>query len=83
MSRAASAVLSAITHYGPELFRIFPKGCGLACTAPGGIKAHELVTYYSGELYPPWLWAEKQVHTHSTDSTQRKSNGKELVLLAL
>ena len=45
---------------GPEHFRIHPKGKGIQCTKRDGIKANSLICKYLGEVYPPWLWFEKQ-----------------------
>lgn len=39
------------------------------CGWPEGIGDHELVTYYEGELYPPWLWSERQ---EALEVAQRK-----------
>ena len=41
-------------------FRIHPKGTGVVCINPNGLKAGTLVNYYIGEMYPPWQWYERQ-----------------------
>lgn len=45
---------------GPEHFRIHPKGKGVQCIKKGGIPANSIICKYLGEVYPPWLWFEKQ-----------------------
>ena len=39
---------------------IYPKGMGVVCIAPEGIKQNELVAEYYGEVYPSWRWFEKE-----------------------
>ena len=56
----ASVVLNSLNDLGDEHFRIHPKGTGVTCSSPEGIKAQEFVTEYLGELVPPWRWFEKQ-----------------------
>mmetsp|Transcript_15545 Transcript_15545/g.28200 ORF Transcript_15545/g.28200 Transcript_15545/m.28200 type:complete len:677 (+) Transcript_15545:2248-4278(+) len=43
-----------------KAFRIHPKGTGVICVKPGGIKERELVIEYFGEIYSPARWYEKQ-----------------------
>ena len=38
---------------------IHPKGTGVV-VVDEGIPAHEFVSEYIGELYPPWRWFERQ-----------------------
>ena len=45
---------------GPEHFRIHPKGKGVRCIRKAGIPANSVICEYLGEIYPPWLWFEKQ-----------------------
>lgn len=61
------AVFSFLVHFisstylvGPEHFRIHPKGKGVQCIKKGGISANSIICKYLGEVYPPWLWFEKQ-----------------------
>ena len=55
----ANAILQAVEMCGLEYFKIHPKGTGLICTAPQGIKPHTVVSEYLGEMYPPYRWCEK------------------------
>lgn len=50
-----------ILHY----FGLYPKGTGVICTNPIGIKANELIVPYIGELYSPSQWLERQDVTKS------------------
>lgn len=43
-----------------KAFRIHPKGTGVVCVRPEGIKERELIIEYFGELYSPARWYEKQ-----------------------
>jgi hypothetical protein len=56
---AARALKDAIharggLHRCAEDFRIHPKGTGVVVVLDEGIPAHEFVSEYIGELYPPW-----------------------------
>lgn len=55
----ARAVMMSIDKLGIEQFKIHPKGSGVICTDPGGLKPHVVVCLYLGELYPPYRWCEK------------------------
>jgi len=41
-------------------FRVHSKGLGIFCKKVGGIEKNSLVVEYVGEVYPQWLWYEKQ-----------------------
>ena len=41
-------------------FRLHPKGTGVVCVNPNGLKAGTFVNYYIGEIYQPWKWYERQ-----------------------
>ena len=41
-------------------FRLHPKGTGVVCINPNGLKAGTFVNYYNGEIYAPWQWYERQ-----------------------
>jgi hypothetical protein len=56
----AEAVLSAFKDCEKETFKIHPKGTGVVCINPNGIRPHVFVTEYLGELYPPYRWCERQ-----------------------
>lgn len=43
-----------------EEWPVYPKGMGVVCVAPDGIRANELIAEYFGEVYPPWRWFEKE-----------------------
>lgn len=43
-----------------ERFRIHPKGTGVVCINPNGLKAGTFVNHYIGEIYSPWKWYERQ-----------------------
>ena len=57
--RFSQALLQAVQELGVDLFRIHPKGTGVVCTAPNGIRPHQVVCEYLGELYPPYRWCER------------------------
>ena len=40
-------------------FRARPKGVGVACARASGLRAHEYVCDYLGEVYPAQRWLEK------------------------
>ena len=52
---------------------IRPKGVGVKCVSYEGIPSGTLVNEYLGELYPPWLWFERQ---DGVKQTQSKINFK-------
>lgn len=41
-------------------FRIHSKGLGIFCNKKDGIRKSSLLVEYFGEIYPQWLWFEKQ-----------------------
>ena len=44
-----------------QLFNnVYCKGIGIFCKKKEGIKQNELIAPYLGEIYPPYLWYEKQ-----------------------
>ena len=43
-----------------RMFCVHPKGCGVMCKAPGGIEAGDFISEFAGELYPSWLWMQKE-----------------------
>jgi hypothetical protein len=43
-----------------DSFTAYSKGVGLFNLKKEGIKQNELISPYFGEIYPPWLWYEKQ-----------------------
>ena len=45
--------------FGPDYFRVHPKGTGVICTAKNGICPDVFASEYLGELYPPYRWCEK------------------------
>ena len=55
----ARAIMISIDKLGIDQFKIHPKGTGVVCTDPGGLKPHVVVSLYLGELYPPYRWCEK------------------------
>lgn len=55
----ALALKDAIQEYTIDVFRIHPKGTGVVCMNPEGIKPHVFVTEYLGELYPSYRWCER------------------------
>lgn len=60
LSGAARQLRLACEILGDTAFRVHPKGHGAVVLKKDGIKADTLVTYYRGEVYPPWRWGEKQ-----------------------
>ncbi len=55
----AQALQNTVKELGIDLFRIHPKGTGVICAQPGGIKPHQVICEYIGELYPPYKWCER------------------------
>lgn len=57
----AQAVLHKIEEVNGigELFRIHPKGTGVICSNPDGIRPHVVISDYLGEVYPPYRWCER------------------------
>jgi hypothetical protein len=53
-------------------FTAYSKGIGIFNLRKDGIKQNELISGYFGEIYPPWLWYEKQ------DIIKQKKLDKEL-----
>lgn len=49
-----------ILEAGEKEYRVLNKGYGMLCCAPDGFKKNEFLAEYSGEVYPPWRWYEKQ-----------------------
>ena len=59
----ARIILDAIQNVKGEIdphFRIHSKGLGIFCNRKEGIKKNSLLVEYFGEIYPQWLWYEKQ-----------------------
>ena len=59
----ATMLLQAIQNFKNEndpYFRIHSKGLGIFCRRPEGIRKNSLLVEYYGEVYPQWLWFEKQ-----------------------
>jgi len=69
---AAQLLRRARTALGLDFFRIHPKGHGSVLLAER-VKPNTLVTFYRGEIYPPWRWCEKM---DAIDITQRRKNLK-------
>lgn len=42
-------------------FRIHPKGQGVVCARKDGLRVHQYVADYVGEIYPPWRWCARVV----------------------
>eukprot|EP01041_Mallomonas_annulata_P010270 gene10270-21427_t len=55
----AEIIQNNIAQSNITKFRIHPKGTGVICNIPEGIRPHVVVTDYLGELYPPYRWCEK------------------------
>lgn len=55
----AEAVLQSFNELGMDSFRIHPKGSGVVCINPDGIKPHVFICEYLGEMYPAYRWCEK------------------------
>lgn len=41
-------------------FEAYSKGIGIFCIKDDGVNMNEYISGYFGEIYPPWLWFEKQ-----------------------
>jgi len=59
LHEAAKQIRMAAETLGENYFRIHPKGHGSVVIRKDGIKSNTLITYYRGEVYPPWRWGEK------------------------
>jgi len=52
---------SKLIKINPQyLFQAYSKGIGIFCIKEDGIVINEYISGYFGEIYPPWLWFEKQ-----------------------
>jgi hypothetical protein len=56
----ARAVLAAYRRWGDHNFRIFPKGKGVIVRDPRGVSKGHFINEYLGEVYPSWLFSERQ-----------------------
>jgi len=56
---AVNGIRELSEEYGNKWFRIHPKGTGVICRAPEGIKKNSLIVEYFGEYYSPYQWFEK------------------------
>ncbi|CAG9332609.1 unnamed protein product [Blepharisma stoltei] len=71
-----NAINALIGVYGADAvlneFKIHPKGTGVVCINRAGIPANSLVVEYSGELYTPALWFEKQDALKNANNTMKR-----------
>ena len=56
----ARAVLAAYRRWGDHNFRIHPKGKGVIVRDPRGVQKGHFINEYLGEVYPSWLFSERQ-----------------------
>ena len=56
----AARVIRSNTGSDRDSFRIHPKGTGVVVTRQSGLPPNELIDEYTGELYAPWRWLEKE-----------------------
>eukprot|EP00946_MAST-07B_sp_MAST-7B-sp1_P004755 g4755.t1 len=56
----ARAVLAAYRRWGDHNFRIFPKGKGVIVQDSSGVRKGHFINEYLGEVYPSWLFSERQ-----------------------
>jgi len=59
LSEAGSLLEKTAEALGFSAFRVHPKGHGAIVVREEGIRANNLVTFYTGEVYPAWRWVEK------------------------
>ena len=60
LSKILLEAISNLKGYNDPHFRIHSKGLGIFCKRPQGIRKSSLLVEYFGEIYPQWLWFEKQ-----------------------
>jgi len=58
--RGRAATASQEASASSAEYRLHAKGPGVICLRPGGIPAGTFVGFFSGEVYTPWRWFEKQ-----------------------
>ena len=68
-----TALSQAVFQYGLDMFKIHPKGTGIIVTAPEGIKPHQFISEYLGDIYPPYRWCER---LDVVEQAQRKHSMK-------
>mmetsp|Transcript_49199 Transcript_49199/g.96205 ORF Transcript_49199/g.96205 Transcript_49199/m.96205 type:complete len:1958 (-) Transcript_49199:139-6012(-) len=68
LSEAGSLLEKTAEALGFSAFRVHPKGHGAIVVREKGIRANNLVTFYTGEVYPAWRWVEK---LDAIEETQR------------
>lgn len=59
------------------LFRVESKGKGLICIQKAGIQKNQFIVKYTGEIYQPYKWYEKQ---DMIKSYQKEKNKKDVLL---
>lgn len=79
-----NAITALIKVYNEDqilsAFKIHPKGTGVVCIAQKGIPSNSLVVEYSGELYTPALWFEKQDAIKNANNLMKKSKDRSDIL---
>eukprot|EP00873_Tetraselmis_striata_P037804 jgi/Tetstr1/458068/TSEL_044575.t1 len=50
----------SLTSFCSSHFRVQTRGSGVVCSREGGIPAGTYVSSFSGEIFAPWRWYEKQ-----------------------
>lgn len=68
---AAVLIKQRLNLVGYNYFRIHPKGQGVLCLRPEGIRPFTFVEEYLGVLHSPWRWFEIQ-------DTLKRFNGDDL-----
>jgi len=72
ITACANILRRARMALGLDFFRVHPKGHGSVLLSEK-VKPNTLVTFYRGEIYPPWRWCEKM---DAIDITQRRKSLK-------
>ena len=60
LSRIILEAIQGLKGQNDPHFRIHSKGLGIFCNVKEGIRKNSLLVEYFGEIYPQWLWYEKQ-----------------------
>jgi len=68
---AVDTLIDAVFNWGEQSFCVHPKGAGIVCNTD--ITCGDLVGPYLGELYPLWLWEQKEAREDAERKTV--SNG--------
>lgn len=69
---AVDVILRSIQNWGEHNFCVHPKGVGVICVNDDGIQKGDILGSYHGELYPLWLWEQKEARE---DALRKQTRG--------